>query len=134
MQISYRPLAKQALALGAVIASLFAVLAVMPASSEHLAPGTADAAVVRAYKNGPVLFLQRAESKVVANYGGPVLAGAIGGRFGGPWGGAVGAVLGVYASNWGMTQVAQGRCFAVKAPWWNFRAAYPFVYRGWPCY
>jgi hypothetical protein len=92
----------------------------------------ANAAVIRSYADGPVLYLNKSETR----YAGTASAGAAAGLLGGlTWwaagaGGAAAGIADVYVNQ----QVARGYCLLVKMWYWNPWWLSVQFYSWWPCY
>jgi hypothetical protein len=111
------------------------VAALAPANSSLLSASDADAAVVRSYADGPVMFLNKRETLYATAGTAGAAGGLIGFYLGGPAGVAAGGALAGIADQWAQQQVAAGNCIQVKMWYWNPWNTRPGWYRDWwPCY
>jgi hypothetical protein len=124
--------AASALALTCVV---FAALAIVPTHAPLLSnasPASADAAVIRAYADGPVVYLNKWESRYMG-YAGVGAAGGYLSSVTGGWGAGAAGALAAMGIGYIDQMVNSGACILVKMwywnPWW-VRGAW---YRWWPC-
>jgi hypothetical protein len=104
-----------------VITALALVLALTVAFT-----ASAEAAVVRPYKDGPVVYLNKNETRYVGTTT-PALAGALLTRFG-PWAVFAGTSIANVADQIIQNRVAAGYCLEVKDWWWQLNPALFSVY------
>jgi hypothetical protein len=95
-------------------------------------PNNAKAAVVRSYADGPVLYLNKSETRYV---GKASAAAAFAWFFSasGGWAAGVGAAAASIADTYVDQQVNRGYCLLVKMWWWNPQWLSLQWYSWWPC-
>lgn len=112
----------------ALLVVLAACLAGMPATGGE----DARAAVVRAYANGPVLYLSKGET-LYAGKASIAASAAFLGALGGAGWAAGGAGAASIADTYIDHQVRRGYCLLVKMWYWQSRWTRVSFYRWWPC-
>ncbi|MFN8110442.1 MAG: hypothetical protein U0Y82_11455 [Thermoleophilia bacterium] len=110
------------------------VTAVMLALAVGGVEGQADAAVVRAYADGPVVYFNKGETRFLAATSAGSAALLVSAYIGPEAGIVVGAGLSNIADQYASSQTASGRCLMVKMRYWNPRWTYFSWYSWWPCY
>lgn len=115
-----------------VLATVGTTMAVLGGGSA-LSVESADAAIIRSYADGPVLYLSKDESRIgaagTAAGAATLIAGATGG-----WGAAGGAALAAMSTAYVDRQAERGRCVQIKMIRWNPNRIAVGFYSWWPCY
>ena len=117
----------------AIAVAAVVITALLPTTIGALGADRADAAVLRSYWDGPVLYLNKGETRYAGKSsvaGSAALLGALGGP---GWAGA-GAAAASIADTYIDQQVSRGYCLLVKMWWWNPRSTSVAFYSWWPCY
>lgn len=93
----------------------------------------ADAAVVRSYADGPVLYLNKWETRVAAAGTAGAAGGLVGMYLGPVAAGMVGGAIASVADQYANSMTARGYCIQVKMQYWNPRWTTFGFYSWWPC-
>ena len=114
-------------------AMVTAVVIATFAGAALVSNNNAEAAVVRSYADGPVLYLNKSETRYVGKASIAGSAALLGALTGG-WGAAAGAAAASIADTYIDQQVARGYCLLVKMRYWNPQWLSVQFYSWWPCF